>query len=295
MKINWFPGHMKKNLDTMKENIKKIDVVLYVLDARAPFSCLNPKIDEIVENRTILYVINKVDLIEKNDAEKIVSIFKNQNKNVISLQATASSNRNVLLQKLKELVAEKYERRKSKGVEPVFKVMVIGTPNTGKSTIINTLYGQKKTITGDRAGVTKANQWVKISDNFVLLDTPGTLWPKLENEKIATNLAFVGSIKTEVLDQEELGFELAKYLISDHQKLISNRYGISNFDAEPIDIYDEILRKSGCIIRGGEVDYNRGAVKILEDFRSGRIGKICLDNIDLFFEINAKNCVKSLF
>lgn len=284
MKINWFPGHMKKNLDTMKENIKKIDVVLYVLDARAPFSCLNPKIDEIVENRTILYVINKVDLIEKNDAEKIVSIFKNQNKNVISLQATASSNRNVLLQKLKELVAEKYERRKSKGVEPVFKVMVIGTPNTGKSTIINTLYGQKKAITGDRAGVTKANQWVKISDNFVLLDTPGTLWPKLENEKIATNLAFVGSIKTEVLDQEELGFELAKYLISNHQKLISNRYGISNFDAEPIDIYDEILRKSGCIIRGGEVDYNRGAVKILEDFRSGRIGKICLDNIDLFLK-----------
>lgn len=284
MKINWFPGHMKKNLDTMKENIKKIDVVLYVLDARAPFSCLNPKIDEIVENRTILYVINKVDLIEKNDAEKIVSIFKKQNKNVISLQATASSNRNILLQKLKELVSEKYERRKEKGVEPVFKVMVIGTPNTGKSTIINTLNGQKKAITGDRAGVTKANQWVKISDNFVLLDTPGTLWPKLENEKIATNLAFIGSIKNEVLDQEELGFELAKFLISDHQDLISNRYGILNFDSETIEIYDEILKKSGCIIRGGEVDYNRGAVKILEDFRSGRIGKICLDNLDLFLK-----------
>ncbi len=284
MKINWFPGHMKKNLDTMKENIKKIDVVLYVLDARAPFSCLNPKIDEIVENRTILYVINKVDLIEKNDAEKIVSIFKKQNKNVISLQATASSNKTILLQKLKELVSEKYERRKEKGVEPIFKVMVIGTPNTGKSTIINTLYGQKKAITGDRAGVTKANQWVKISDNFVLLDTPGTLWPKLENEKIATNLAFIGSIKNEVLDQEELGFELAKFLISDHQNLISNRYGISNFDSETIEIYDEILKKSGCIIRGGEVDYNRGAVKILEDFRSGRIGKICLDNLDLFLK-----------
>lgn len=282
MKINWFPGHMKKNLDTMKENIKKIDVVLYVLDARAPFSCLNPKIDEIVEHRTILYVINKIDLIEKSDADKIVSCFKKQNKNVIALQATASSNRNILLSKLKELVSEKYENRKSKGIEPVFKVMVIGTPNTGKSTIINTLYGQKKAITGDRAGVTKANQWVKISDNFVLLDTPGTLWPKLENEKIATNLAFIGSIKTEVIDQEELGYELVKYLIDNHKNKLSARYGISNFEQEYIVIYDEILKKMGCLIRGGEVDYNRGATKILDDFRSGRIGKICLDNMDIF-------------
>lgn len=282
MKINWFPGHMKKNLDTMKENIKKIDVVLYVLDARAPFSCLNPKIDEIVEHRTILYVINKIDLIEKSDADKIVSCFKKQNKNVIALQATASSNRNILLSKLKELVSEKYENRKSKGIEPVFKVMVIGTPNTGKSTIINTLYGQKKAITGYRAGVTKANQWVKISDNFVLLDTPGTLWPKLENEKIATNLAFIGSIKTEVIDQEELGYELAKYLIDNHKNKLSARYGISNFEQDYIVIYDEILKKMGCLIRGGEVDYNRGATKILDDFRSGRIGKICLDNIDIF-------------
>ena len=282
MKINWFPGHMKKNLDTMKENIKKIDVVLYVLDARAPFSCLNPKIDEIVEHRTILYVINKIDLIEKSDADKIVSCFKKQNKNVIALQATTSSNRNILLSKLKELVSEKYENRKSKGIEPVFKVMVIGTPNTGKSTIINTLYGQKKAITGDRAGVTKANQWVKISDNFVLLDTPGTLWPKFENEKIATNLAFIGSIKTEVIDQEELGYELAKYLIDNHKNKLSARYGISNFEQEYIAIYDEILKKMGCLIRGGEVDYNRGATKLLDDFRSGRIGKICLDNIDIF-------------
>lgn len=282
MKINWFPGHMKKNLDTMKDNIKKIDVVLYVLDSRAPFSCLNPKIDEIVENRTILYVLNKIDLIERSDADKIANFFKKQNKNVITLQATASSNKVILLNKLKELVSAKYESRKSKGVEPVFKVMVIGTPNTGKSTIINTLYGQKKAITGNRAGVTKANQWVKITDNFVLLDTPGTLWPRLDNEIIATNLAFIGSIKTEVLDQEELGFELAKYLIANHAQMLERRYGVSDFNQEPISIYDQILKKMGCIIKGGEVDYNRGATKIIDDFRSGRIGKICLDNVDLF-------------
>lgn len=282
MVINWFPGHMKKNLDLMKDNIKKIDVVLYVLDARAPFSCLNPKIDEIVENKTILYVLNKIDLIEKSDADKIVNIFKKNNKNVITMQATSSSNRNLLLNKLKELVSEKYQNKKAKGVDPVFKVMVIGTPNTGKSTIINTLYGQKKAITGDRAGVTKSNQWVKISDNFVLLDTPGTLWPKLDNEKIATSLAFIGSIKKEVLDEEELGFELAKYLINNHKSKLSERYNISDFDRDYIDIYDDILRRMGCIIRGGEVDYNRGATRIIDDFRSGKIGKICLDNLELF-------------
>ena len=279
MSINWFPGHMKKNLDNMRDNIKKIDVVLYVLDSRAPFSCLNPVIDEIVQNKTILYVVNKIDLIETKDAEKIASKFRDQNKNVITLQATASTNKSVLLAKLKELVKEKYENRKKRGVEPVFKVMVIGTPNTGKSTIINTLYGQKKAITGDRAGVTKANQWVKISDNFVLLDTPGTLWPKLDNNHVAMSLSFIGSIKKEVLDEEELGFELAKYLIKNHPQLIEKRYAVSDFNREYIEIYEDILKKMGCIIRGGEVDYHRGATKLIDDFRSGRIGKICLDDL----------------
>lgn len=280
MNINWFPGHMKKNLEKMQDNIKKIDIVLYVLDARAVFSCLNPKIDEIVKDKTILYVVNKVDLIEKSDAEKIVNIFKKQNKNVVCLQGTLSTNKSFLLTTLKELVKEKYQNKKNKGIEPVFKVMVIGTPNTGKSTIINTLYGQKKAVTGDKAGVTKSNQWVKVSDNFALLDTPGTLWPKFEEDSVARNLAFIGSIKKEVLDESELGFELVKFLISRYPNLIESRYKVSNLDRETIEVYDDILKKSGCIMRGGEIDYERGGTKILEDFRSGRIGKITLDNLN---------------
>lgn len=279
MNINWFPGHMKKNLEKMQDNIKKIDIVLYVLDARAVFSCLNPKIDEIVKDKTILYVVNKVDLIDKNDAEMIVNIFKKQNKNVICLQGTLSTNKSFLLGTLKDLVKEKYQNKKNKGIEPVFKVMVIGTPNTGKSTIINTLYGQKKAVTGDKAGVTKSNQWVKVSDNFALLDTPGTLWPKFEEDSTARNLAFIGSIKKEVLDESELGFELVKFLIFKYPNLIESRYKVSNFNRETIEIYDDILRKSGCIMRGGEIDYERGGTKILEDFRSGRIGKIILDDL----------------
>ena len=282
MQINWFPGHMKKTLDKMQDNIKKIDIVIYVLDARAVFSCLNPNFDKIVKDKTILYVVNKVDLIEKSDAEKIVNIFKKQNKNVICMQGTLSTNKSYLLSCLKDLVKDKYESRKNKGIEPVFKVMVIGTPNTGKSTIINTLYGQKKAVTGDKAGVTKANQWVKVSDNFVMLDTPGTLWPKFENEIIAQNLAFIGSIKKEVLDESELGFELVKFLISKYPNLLESRYKVSDFDRETIDVYDDILVKAGCIMKGKEIDYERGGTKILEDFRSGRIGKICLDDLSKF-------------
>ena len=155
--------------------------------------------------------------------------------------------------------------------------MVIGTPNTGKSTIINTLYGEKKAKTSDKAGVTKANQWVKVSDNFVMLDTPGTLWPKLEDKDVAFNLALIGSIKKEVLDEDELGFEYIKFMIEKHPDLLTERYKVSDFEKEPIEIYDQILKNCGLLSKGGVVDYTKGAVRVLEDFRSGRIGKICLD------------------
>lgn len=275
MRINWFPGHMKKTLDQVKEDVKIIDIVMYVLDARAPFSCFNPSIDEIVKNKNILYIINKVDLISPKDEKKILERF--EGKNVIALQGNNKNSKSLLLNKLMELVKPKYDNFVAKGVFPIFKVMVIGTPNTGKSTIINMLCVQKKTMTGDKAGVTKNKQWVKINDNFALLDTPGILWPRFENEEVGLKLAFIGSVKKEVVDEEELGFEFVKYMIEKDKSLLEARYGVSDFDREIIDIYDDILRKSGCVMRGGEVDYLRGANKVLEDFRSGRLGKICLD------------------
>lgn len=279
MRINWFPGHMKKTLESIENNIKNVDLVLYVLDARAFLSCLNPKIDEIVKNKTILYILNKADLISTQDLSSMIKWFSDKGKFVLALQGTSSSSKAVLLSKLKELTKDKYERSKLKGVEPIFKVMVIGTPNTGKSTIINTLCGTKKTMTGDKAGVTKDNQWVRITDNFALLDTPGTLWPKFEDEMVALKLAFIGSIKKEVIDEEELGFELIKYMISYYPNFLSSRYGVTNFEREPIEVYDDILKRLGCIMRGGELDYTKGAVKVLEDFRSGRMGQICLDKV----------------
>lgn len=278
MKINWFPGHMKKTLDKMREDIKNVDIVMYVLDARAPFSCFNPSIDEIVKGRDskLLYVINKCDLISQKDENKIIQSF--EGKNVLCVQGNNKNFRQALLNKLMELVKQKYDNFMAKGVFPIFKVMVIGTPNTGKSTIINTLCSsKKKTMTGDKAGVTKITQWVKINENFALLDTPGTLWPRFEEELLPLKLAFIGSIKKEVVDEEELGFEFVKFMLEKDSSFLEQRYGVSDFDREPIEIYDEILLKSGCVRKGGEVDYSRGASKVLEDFRSGRLGKICLD------------------
>lgn len=277
MVINWFPGHMKKTIDTITQDVKSVDIVMYILDARAPISSINPTIKEIVKNKTILYIINKCDLISKSDEDKIVSSFKKEGNNVLALEGTKTTSKSVLLNKLKELTKEKYDRSKAKGVEPIFKVMVIGTPNTGKSTIINTLCGQKKTMTGDKAGVTKAKQWVKITDNFALLDTPGVLWPRFEEMQVALKLAFIGSVKKDVVDQEELGFELVKFLIDKKPSVLEERYKVTVDEREPIEIYDDILRNSGCIMRGNEVDYTRGGFKVLEDFRSGKMGKICLD------------------
>ncbi len=277
MVINWFPGHMKKTLESLKDMTKKVDGAIYVLDARAPFSCLNPQIDKIIEHKPVLYVVNKIDLINNVQENKIRKIMVSDGKKALFLQGNSTKNKKIIISALEDLLAEKLKSKREKGVEPLIKLMVIGSPNTGKSTIINTLYGEKKAKTSDKAGVTKSNQWVKISDNFAMLDTPGTLWPKLEDQKIAFNLALIGCIKKEVLDEDELGFEYIKFMIQNHKDLLTERYKITDFDAEPIEVYDQILKNCGLLTKGGVIDYTKGAVRVLEDFRSGRIGRICLD------------------
>ncbi len=277
MQINWFPGHMKKTLENIEKDLKGIDIVLYVLDSRAPLACLNPVIDKLVANKKVLYVINKCDLITVEAQKKILAYLKSQNKEAICLEGTKSSSKSLLLNKMKEIMKDKIQRFKEKQVFPIFKVMVLGTPNTGKSTIINTLCSQKKTMTGDKAGVTKSKQWVKISENFALLDTPGTLWQKLEDQNMALKLAYIGSISKDAIDVSEVGFNLVKTLISSHPSELCNRYKLDSASGEPIEVYDNILRNMGSIRRGGEIDYERGANIVLNDFRTGKIGKICLD------------------
>lgn len=277
MQINWFPGHMKKTLDEMRENIKLCDAVIYVLDSRIPLSSLNPEISEIAKNKPILYVLNKEDLADVKATKRFVERFVLDGKLTVSVVSSAAKARANIIAALEKILASKIEKNNRTQVAKLFKIMVIGVPNTGKSSIINAMASKAKTTTGDKPGVTKRSQWVKVDNNFALLDTPGTLWPKLEDQTVATRLAFVGSIKDDVLNIEELGFELFKYLLYNNAELVTKRYGQFDVHDEPISIYDAMCKKRGFIVRGGEIDYLRAGKAILDDFRSGRIGRITLD------------------
>ena len=280
MTINWFPGHMKKTLDEMRENIKLCDAVIYVLDARIPLSSLNPQISEIAKNKPILYVLNKADLADEKTTKKFVERFILDGKFTISVVSSAARAKADIIVALEKILASKIEKNHQKQVANLLKIMVIGVPNTGKSSIINAMCGKAKMTTGNKAGVTKHTQWAKVDGNFALLDTPGTLWPKLEDQKIAEYLAFVGSIKDDVLNIEELGFELFKLLISRHGELVASRYGKIEQCAEEIDMYNILCKKRGFIMRGGEIDYLRAGRAILDDFRSGKIARITLDELE---------------
>jgi len=280
MKINWFPGHMKKTLTEMELNAKKVDLAVYILDARAPLSCINPEIDNIVQNKPILYVLSKSDLANPSVTMKFIEEFKKQGKNIISLNLNSSSAKGELVNKINSILANKKQRLENKSISFLFKVMIIGVPNTGKSTLINNLSPVKKATTGDKAGVTKHTQWVKINDNLALLDTPGTLYPNMKDELVSLKLAFIGSIKDDVLDTTELGFELIKYLMKYNLNELKERFASVNFEVDdPIEVYDQIGKVRGCVLRGGEIDYDRLGKAILVDFRSGRMGKITLDRI----------------
>ncbi len=277
MVINWFPGHMKKTLEEMKRNVKNCDCVIYVLDARAPISSLNPKIDQIVGHKPVLYVLNKADLADDSRTNHFLEMFKSKGKTVISLVSSGAGAKTKLIAEIKQLLSAKIQKSEQKQVNTLYKVMVIGVPNTGKSSIINALAAQSKATTGNKAGVTKSTQWVRVDASIALLDTPGTLWPKLEDPQVALKLAFVGSIKDDILDIEELGLELIKFLLKNEKSKLIARYGEIEEDVETIDVYNALCKKRGFILRGGEIDYLRAGKGFLDDFRRGRIGKITLD------------------
>lgn len=276
MIINWFPGHMKKTLDQMQQNIKLCDCIIYVLDARLPQSCFNPKIDSIVGHKPILYVLNKADLADDTKTQNFINHFRKEGKTAISLISSGAGAKNKILAGLEQLLAQKIEKNKQKQINALYKVMVIGVPNTGKSSIINAMATKTKAITGNKAGVTKSVQWVRCG-NFAFLDTPGTLWPKFEDNLVAQKLAFSGAINDDVLDLEELGLELVKFLMQIAPEQVTKRYGKWDSNIEDIENYDNFSRKRGWILRGGEIDYLRAGKGFLDDFRSGKVGKITLD------------------
>lgn len=277
MKINWFPGHMTKALRMMESEIKNIDAVIYVLDARAPYSCFNPSFEKIVGNKPILYVLNKADLCEKKDIDLWLRYFSKNNNKAIALNSVKSGNKKEILDSIKHLCKDKVLKYETKGILTRIRVMVLGVPNSGKSTLINNIIGSAKTITGNKPGVTRGKQWIVVDKMFEILDTPGTLWPDIENQDCAINLALIGSIKNDVLDVNELALELIKVLKSNYKTELNSRYKLQDEENLPVEILEQIAVNRKFLLKGNEIDFERTSLALIDDFRKGRIGKIILE------------------
>jgi len=279
MNIHWFPGHMTKSLRMMDENVKLMDMLVYVLDSRAPASCINPVFNKYTEKLPVVYVLNKADLGDKTELDAWKKKLSGPKSVVITLNSTMTGSGKAIFPLAKQLCAEKIERLKAKGVRAVLRAMVIGVPKCGKSTLINNLCGKAKATTGNKAGVTRGKQWVKVAEYLEILDTPGTLYPKFDNEKFAKHLAYVGSIKDEIVDSYELCLEFIKEITLLDKSILENRYKIE-CSIDSIETLGRIAAARGLMLRGGTPDEERAATAVIDDFRKGRLGKITLDKAD---------------
>lgn len=273
----WFPGHMKSAMEDIEETkIKLADCILYVLDARAPFSCINPFVDKIVHNKPIIYVLNKCDLADEERTKEIKKQFTQSGKTVIETVANSNTFRNTVKNAIKVILSEKIARNKQKNINIVYKVIVLGVPNTGKSSLINMLCGSKKATTGNIAGVTRFNSWLKIDDMFTMLDTPGILWPRF-HEELSHNLAFIGCLSDKEFDMADMGYELMQIICDKYPKNIENKFGIEPKYDDFLEFFDKLCVKRGFIRRGNEVDYNRAGKTFVDEFRAGKYGRITLE------------------
>lgn len=281
MNINWYPGHMKKTADSIRDNLKKVDVVLELIDARAPRASENPMIPELIGDKTRILIFNKGDLADSRENAKWLSHYKKNNIVAVSVNSNTGKGINELLDKIDEVMEGKREKDRSKGIiSERVRAMIIGIPNVGKSTLINTLANRKSAKVGNMPGITRSNQWIKVEDRLLLLDTPGVLWPKFESVDLALHLAFIGSIKDEVLPKEEVALKLVEFLQENYGNLLIDRYGIE-ISNSPLETMENIAKKRGAIMRGNEIDYTRVTDLILDEFRKGVIGNITLETVDV--------------
>lgn len=275
-RLQWFPGHMTAAMRMMEENLKAVDGVLAVLDARAAKASVNSKLESLFKDKKVLYVLNKCDLIAPEDARKTVKNLKEEGKAAVAVCATDKRTVDMLYDGIFGLLKEKTERYRAKGIARPLRVMVAGIPNTGKSTIINAIVGGKKAVTGDKAGVTRGKQWVRIKE-LELLDTPGTMPPAFENQTYARHLAYIGSMNDANLDIAELAFEFLSEIKETYPDALKRKYGLSDLTLPANQLMDEICVRRGFLLKGGEFDYERCGKAVVDDFRKGRIGLIKLD------------------
>ena len=277
MHFQWYPGHMTKARRMMQENIKLIDLIIELVDARVPLSSRNPDIDELGKNKARLILLNKADLAEERLNDEWVEYFKEKGYSAVKVNSKKGGGIKSIQSVIQEACKEKTERDRKRGIlnRPV-RAMVVGIPNVGKSTFINALAGKACAKTGNKPGVTKGKQWIRLNKNVELLDTPGILWPKFEDQQVGLKLAFIGSIKDEILQTEELAAELVRFLKSEYPGVLEEKYDIPEAD----DVYEcirNIAESRHCLVRGSEMDTEKAAAILLDDFRGGRLGRITLE------------------
>lgn len=272
--INWYPGHMKKTRELIQANLKLVDAVIEVIDARIPVSSRNPIINDLVKSKPRIIILNKSDLADGNISKAWEEHFKEEGNQVLSMNCMSGTGTKGLFRLLEKMSDEK---NKERTMQKPFRLMIVGVPNVGKSSLINRMTGKKSAQTGNRPGVTKGKQWLKLKNNMQLLDTPGILWPKFEDPKAGLDLAFCGSIKDEILDVPTLGMELIGVLADQYPELLMERYKLGEIAETPLENMENIAMKRGCIFPGKRIDYERVAKLVLDEFRSAKIGRITLE------------------
>lgn len=290
--INWYPGHMAKTRRQITEDLKLVDIVIELLDARIPISSQNPNIAEITKNKKKIIVLNKCDLSDDTQNKKWIEYFKNKGLTAVLVDSNSGKGIDNCIKEIENIMKEELELQAAKGrTGRRIKAMILGIPNVGKSSFINRIAKRTTANVGNKPGVTKQKQWIRINEKIELLDTPGVLWPKFESEEVALNLCFTGSIKEEILDKLEIAYKLTEFLLKNYRKKLCDRYKITEDfieetlaqeQPENVNIYEimlEIGKKRGCIMSGGRVDEEKTARILLDEFKNGQLGKITIERV----------------
>ena len=277
MHFQWYPGHMTKAKRMMQEDIKLIDLVIELVDARVPMSSRNPDIDELGKNKARLILLNKADLAEEKQNDAWAQYFKGKGFSVVKVNSKKGGGIKSIQGVIQEACKGKMERDRKRGIlnRPV-RAMVVGIPNVGKSTFINALAGKACAKTGNKPGVTKGKQWIRLNKNMELLDTPGILWPKFEDQTVGLRLALIGSIRDEILNKEELAVEIIKFMKKYYSGVLSEKYDIIESE-DPYQCLSDIARSRHCLLKGNELDIAKATILLIDDFRDGRLGRITLE------------------
>jgi len=276
MNIQWYPGHMTKAKRAMKEDIKLIDLIIELVDARVPLSSRNPDIDELGAGKARIVLLNKSDLADERCNSTWETYFVAQGCHVVKVNSKSGAGLKQINGVVQEACKEKIERDRRRGIlnRPV-RAMVVGIPNVGKSTFINSFAGKACTKTGNRPGVTKGNQWIRLNKSLELLDTPGILWPKFEDQQVGIRLALIGSVNDEILNKDELAMELIRFLKEKYPRVLSEKYGIETEDA--LEALMQVAKAKACLAKGGELDLVKASNLLIDDFRSGKLGRMTLE------------------